>query len=98
MKVRIVQLLCPQRHCVMALPYQTDNGAEIPEKTDELKKTFAELVQRFLNPWCGLCQSRNLHTEDQPTIFRTMDEARSFLEQSERDQTATAGFFRNSKN
>lgn len=97
--IRIVQLLCPQRHCVIAMAYLSENGAPDPSATEAVKERFDSAVQcRMLNPWCDICKSRDLHTEDGATRFSTLEEARPFLEDSERAQHATAIYLRSKKN
>jgi hypothetical protein len=97
-KVRIVQLLCPSRHCVLATAYESPDGAEIPEAADRLTERFSEMVEKGANPWCGLCKSRDLHAEDAPTKFATMEEAMPYLMENARQQAATREFFRAGRN
>jgi hypothetical protein len=51
--IYIVQLLCPQRHCIVGLAFKDD------ELTFEAAKKVlkAELVELKVNPWCGICGS-----------------------------------------
>ena len=71
--VRIVQLLCPERHCVLAVAYESQKPmAEDPCR--HVEQRFQEAVEaRMLNPWCDICRSRDLHTEDGPTRFATLE-------------------------
>lgn len=94
MKVRIVQMLCPSRHCVVATAYEAHDGEAIPEMVDHLKEMFAK---SGANPWCGLCQSKNLRCEDQPTRFTTMIEAAPYLAENAARQAATREYFRASR-
>lgn len=94
MKVRIVQLLCPQRHCITALAYQTENGEEQPEQTEKLKTMLREL---HLDPWCGLCRSTTLLYEDKPTRFATMQEAAPYIVALQQANAAMARFMQASK-
>jgi thiol-disulfide isomerase/thioredoxin len=97
-KVRIVQLLCPQRHCVLATAYESPDGAELPEIGARLDGQFKSLTDRGeMNPWCGLCRSRNLHAEDRATRFETMTEAMPHLEELARQNAATREYFRASR-
>ena len=96
-KVRIVRLLCPKRHAIMGAAYVSEHGAELPEKADSLREVFAVAVKLGMNPWCGLCYSRDLRVEDNPTIFATMEEAMPFLKESERHYAKTREFFKASK-
>lgn len=97
MKVRIVQLLCPQRHCVLATAYQSPDGRPILEMAARLRESFDEWVNRGANPWCGLCQSRELRCEDAATRFETMEQAMPFLRENERREAATREYFRASR-
>lgn len=96
-KVRIVQLLCPQRHCIVSTAYESPDGSELPEMTERLREGFTDFVNSGANPWCGLCYSRDLRPEDSPTRFATMDEAMPHLMESARQQAATREFFKASK-
>jgi hypothetical protein len=97
MKVRIVQLLCPQRHCIMAMAYESPDGQQIPEISERLREAFRDWVARGGNPWCGLCHSRKLEAEDRPTHFRSMQEAMPFLQAEEAKQALTREYFRASR-
>lgn len=90
MKVRIIQLLCPQRHCIVAIAYESPNGEEIPENAQKLNDG---LKSHGLNPWCGICGSKQLQCEDRATGFRTLQEAQPHLEANERAQAITREFF-----
>ena len=94
--VRIVQLLCPSRHAVLAAAYETPDGAEEPNKAEALRKQFQEFQKppMNLNPWCGICESRELHTEDAATRYATIEEAWPALEETQRRNLATAEYFR----
>ena len=96
-KVRIVQLLCPSRHCIVGSAYESPDGAEIPEMSVHLREFFADWVKSGANPWCGLCYSRDLRAEDAPTIYTTMDEAMPYLQEMERKQAETPKYFKASK-
>ncbi len=97
-KVRIVQLLCPQRHCIVATAYETPHGEPIPEITDRLQQQFQQLCDKAgIKHSCGICRSTTLLPEDKPTIFRTMDEAMPFLQESSDAQAATRQYLRASR-
>lgn len=98
MKVRIVQLLCPERHCVLAVAYQSPTGEADPIKSALLRETFDGLLEKkALNPWCGICRSTRLTCEDSETVFKTMEEAGPFLQESVRKQEATAAYLRSTR-
>jgi len=70
-KVHIVQLLCPSRHCIIMNAWEEGNGTE-QEATAALKLVT---VQLNLNPYCGICGSRDLKYECQGTKFNSLKEA-----------------------
>lgn len=87
MKVRMIQLLCPARHCMMAVVYESPDGEPDPAKTVAFLDALALMYEKkIVNPWCGLCQSRTLTPEDKPTKFATLAEARPHLQEQERQQ------------
>ena len=97
-KVWIAQLKCPGNHCVAAV------AAEIVEDQTDLLEAklwsgFRQLVDdRQLNHECGICKATMLHVEVCRTAFDTIEEAMPTLEESQRQQLATATFLRQSKN
>jgi hypothetical protein len=97
-KVRLVQLLCPARHAIMAMAYQSQDGAEEPEMATRLRAAFEELLRLGANPWCEICRSRDLHTEDSPTPWESIETALPHLKQLEREQAAAREFFRTARN
>ena len=97
MKVRIVQLLCPQRHCIVANAYESPDGNELSEMVGHLEAWFAEWIRKGARPRCGICQSGDLHYEDMPTRFSTMTEAQPYIEELARRQAFTRVYFRASR-
>jgi hypothetical protein len=94
--IRIVQCLCPLRHAIMALAYETDSGipaalhAAVMEAA--LKNVLdAGIEAHMLNPWCGLCGSREWHYEDGATRFRTLEEAEPELARLQAQNLAARG-------
>jgi len=97
-RVRIVQLLCPSRHCIMATAYESPDGEEIPEIAARLRERVDGLIAaNEMNPRCGLCFAKTWRYEDHPTNFTTMKEALPALRQAERANAATRQFFRASR-
>jgi hypothetical protein len=98
MKVWIAQLKCPNNHTVTAV------AAKVPDEESGrlewvLRNGFDHLVEQgTLNRECGICKSTTLHVEIGKTMFDSMEEARPALEESQRQQLATAEFLRRSKN
>jgi hypothetical protein len=98
-KVRIVQLLCPARHCIMAFAYLADKGEVDPAVAGWLRTAFDDLCEAGrLHPWCALCHSREFRTEDGPTKWSSMEEAAPHLREIEAAQAATRDYFRAGKN
>lgn len=83
MKVRIIQLLCSNRHCILAAAYESEDGGEQQKPMEELKEAVKKLK---LNPWCGICGDRELKYEDAPSKFVTMEEAKPHLECNQCEQ------------
>ena len=97
-KVRTVQVLYPQRHCILGAAYQSPDGEPIPKTTEYLKLTVEEAIEEGrLNPWCGICQSRKWVYEDQPTIYATMEEAMPWLKECEAAQGTVREYLKASR-
>jgi hypothetical protein len=96
--VRIVQLLCPARHCILATAYESADGEPIAAIAEHVREGFRLLFNAGnLNPWCGICHSRDFHIEDGATAFRSMDEALPHLNQLQAENAATREYFRAAK-
>jgi hypothetical protein len=85
-KVWIVQLLCPDRHAIMGTAYERTDESRLEEISDLIRKSVKE--NGFL--WeCGICKevdgpkSIDLHFEEGPTRFETMEEALPHLRKIE---------------
>lgn len=91
--IRLTQCLCPNDHCIVALPWdgtEADTAAiELKVRTD-LAKAFALGV---LNPWCVLCgqKSDSFVYRSRATEWQTIEEAMPHLYESEALQLAIAG-------
>jgi hypothetical protein len=69
--VRIVQVLCPDRHCIVGACYDDTD----PETKERAHAGLASLL-KTINPWCGICGSTKLEFEDMPTKYKTLEDAR----------------------
>jgi len=88
-RIRIVQCLCPSRHCIAAIAYDPadrDDEAAIAGLRDMLGESIASGV---LNPWCALCLSRQWHYEVGVTRFHSLEEARPHLMTAQAEQLLT---------
>lgn len=93
--IHLVQLLCPKRHCVLAAPFDPNQGGTFDAVVEQLKK-YVET--HALNPRCGLCDSRELTYEDGTTKFETMDEALPHFLENQAKQLLTREFLRKARN
>jgi hypothetical protein len=82
----------------MALSYESPSGEADPTKMEALRKTIADLLERVINPWCAICESRSFIYEDEVTRFRTLAEAEPELRAMEEGQRRTAEFLKASRN
>jgi hypothetical protein len=77
--VKIVQLLCPQRHCILATAYEEER-ANFEDACKGL-----ELMVSEVGPYkrqCMICGSRDLRFEEGTTKFKTLVEAAPALTQT----------------
>ena len=93
--IRIVQCLCPSRHCLTAFAYhpgvsvgkRLDAPAEIT-LTEENAVDYMRLIVEDTIPAaqrrCGICGSADLRFEDAKTAFESMEEALPHLDRVER--------------
>lgn len=59
MNIWLVQYLCPQRHAIMAMPYNRD--ALPPTDIEDVARTV--MADHKFDPWCAICRSPDLHFE-----------------------------------
>jgi hypothetical protein len=90
-KIHLVQLLCPQRHCVVAGAYPAGE-ITFEEVCHYLDLKLAAMGGKRR---CGICGSSDLHFEDGVTRFQTMEEALPFLREEERKQALTRALIGN---
>jgi hypothetical protein len=75
--IHLIQWLCPNRHCLLAVAYDPeDQGYDISLAG---LKQFA--ISLGVKPECFLCGSTQLVYEDAATVFNTMEEAIPHLEE-----------------
>jgi hypothetical protein len=82
----LVQLLCPDRHCIVAA-YSDDKPAD--ELVAQLKAMVTTALGfHVLNPWCGLCGAAadTWSYEAKETPWLSMAEAQPILEAGEAGQ------------
>jgi hypothetical protein len=85
-KVMLVQYLCPARHCIAAAIYLPSETRTFETTCQDLKDGMAK---SNVNPWCGVCGSKELKFEQGPTPFKSLEEAEAPILQSLLDQLAT---------
>jgi hypothetical protein len=81
----LAQLLCPQRHCILGLAYDSEKQA--PADIEAYLTTA--LKNAGLNPWCGICGSRELRVEHGKLKTNDWDEATAGLRELEQQNLAT---------
>ena len=88
--IYLTQLLCPQRHCLVALAWD-EHECCASEAEHQVQERFSELVAGgAINPYCGLCRSKTLHCESARTRWNTLVEAEPHLRKSEQEQLLVA--------
>lgn len=109
---KLVQCLCPARHCILALAFREDvpdadaiahmqvtiRAALGDRPIDEtLRKAFGFMQQ--LNPWCGLCGAKAETWMYEVAILREQNWDKTVLEllESEQAQIASAEFLRRAR-
>ena len=82
----LAQLLCPQRHCIIALAYDIEGT-----KAADIEARLLMVVNTpgMLDPWCGICRSLDLHIEHNKLPTDDWDEAMARLRANEAAQIAT---------
>ena len=99
MKVYICQLLCPERHCVLAAAKQYEHATEATALLTAVEQQFQEMVaDKTLNPKCDLCGSTQLSYELKPTRFSSMEEAVPVLLELQEAQRQTREYLKGSRN
>jgi hypothetical protein len=90
----LAQLLCPNRHAICALAYDSE---ETPAADIEARLQ-AVLAPGMLDPWCGLCGSRTLHIEHGKLATDDWEEATAVLRKQEQANLATREFMLRNRN
>jgi len=96
-RVRIAQLLCPQRHCFLARPYESPDGEAIPAVAHRLKGIIAVWAKVGWIPQCLICRAESFHTADDPTPWETIEQAAPHLAERAKQAAAENAFFRASR-
>jgi len=88
--IHLAQCLCPARHCIVAAAY---DPATRTLGVEGLRAEVARIVDLGnADPWCGLCGAKrdSWTYEDGVTRWKTIEEARPFLEELEAAQQRAA--------
>lgn len=80
--VRLVQLLCEHRHCILASAY--DDKEET--KDHAIKQIEGLLDLGISGRFCGICGSKDLHYEEGVTKWETLEEAMPHLAKAQIEQ------------
>jgi hypothetical protein len=88
--IKIAQLLCPSRHCFMAVAFDGDMVTEA-DATCQLNLSAREHMEAY-GPACALCGSVDFKIEIGVTRFAAMDEAMPVLAACEAAQLAARAY------
>lgn len=80
MALWLLQVLCPSRHAIVAVPYDPDEHVAAAMEV----AAATTMAEHGINPWCGLCGSHELHAEHAPMKWATLEEALPHLQETER--------------
>lgn len=81
----LIQLLCPLRHALLATMF---DPVKLPQAI-AMQRLEEQRQQMKLNPWCGICGSRNLAYEVRTTKFKTIEDAVAAAHMLEAEQIET---------
>ena len=86
MRVYLAQLMCANRHCIVAVPGEYENDQDAAALDQMVRDGFKA---GGFDPWCGICRSRSLHVEIGATQWASLAEAMPYMKAAEAAQLAT---------
>ena len=86
MSVYIIQCLCPNRHAIYGIAYEPEQLSHDVAMTGFQQLIADWIANKYMNPWCGICESRVWTYEQKPTKYQTMEEAKPELKRLELEQ------------
>jgi hypothetical protein len=92
-KIWIAQILCPKRHCILASAFDVADHSPQEATAELIAQVERLLALHKIDPWCGICRSSDWKAEAAPTKWATMDQARPFIEELERENAAARRFY-----
>lgn len=99
MSVWLAQLKCQNNHCIIAAARIARDEDDARELANQVSRGFERMVSiGALNPYCGLCRSKEFWVDYGPTPFRTLEEASGPLSELQAKQQLTAEAVRKSSN
>lgn len=73
--VVLLKRVCPNKHLLFGTFFDTQKVG-----SDEAQRGMAAMSKAIgVNPWCAICGSRDLKTEEEPTEFLTMKDAAAHI-------------------
>lgn len=87
--IYIIQCLCPQRHAIYAIAYDPKDIPHDVAMVAFQQQIESWIAEKAINPWCGICNSRDWTYEQRRTKFATIEEARPELTKLEIEQMLT---------
>lgn len=79
MAVKLIQVLCPERHCIIAIAYDDTDKDDAAALLDFQGKFHFLVDSGAMNPWCALCGSKDLKFDVGTTGFANLAEAEPIL-------------------
>ena len=96
-RVRLIQALCPSRHCIFGTAYEGDSEGANPQKMADFRTHAHHMVTPEpegggYDPWCAICKApiSRWTYEDSVTAWRTLEEATPELKAEEARQVLAA--------
>jgi hypothetical protein len=97
--VWIARLKCPNNHAILAAAAEALDGETPEDLVASLASKLADLTEKkILNPWCGLCGSKDLRIHLDRTGYHTMEEALEPLTELQTQQAAMQQFLHRRRN
>jgi len=103
-RVFLVQCLCPQRHAIVANPYEADADLDEAGKRELMQRTEDQVATLIavgiIDPWCGLCKAtqESWTCSIGRTSYSIIEDAMPALREFEEQNLRTARRLRASKN
>lgn len=94
----LAQMLCPNRHCIMAVGYETEEHQEYQQRL--CSAVALRILLKQIEPRCDICGAvyESWHVESRPLKFNSLEEALPYLKQCQEAQARTREAMRKLRN